>query len=67
MVTLQWTETFKIQHKNKNGLTAATGIRISTNKPASACFISLSFTSKKYWAHSFRGGKRYIRLTKEED
>lgn len=38
-------------------LTAATGIRISTNKPASACFISLSFTSKKYWAHSLKGKK----------
>lgn len=32
----------------KKILTAATGIRISTNKPASACFISLSFTSRKY-------------------
>ena len=40
--------TFKMQYKIKNILTAATGIRISTNKPASACFISLSFTSKKY-------------------
>lgn len=33
-------------------LTAATGMRISTNRPASACLISLSFTSRKYWAHS---------------
>lgn len=33
-------------------LTAATGTRISTNSPARACFISLSLTSKKYWAHS---------------
>lgn len=34
-------------------LTAATGIRISTKRPARACFISLSLTSKKYWAHSY--------------
>lgn len=33
-------------------LTAATGMRISTNNPARACFMSLSFTSRKYWAHS---------------
>lgn len=34
-------------------LTAATGIRISTKRPARACFISLSLTSRKYWAHSW--------------
>lgn len=33
-------------------LTAATGTRISTNRPARACLISLSFTSRKYCAHS---------------
>lgn len=38
--------------ENSAVLTAATGMRISTNRPASACLISLSFTSRKYWAHS---------------
>lgn len=33
-------------------LTAATGTRISTKRPAKACLMSLSLTSRKYWAHS---------------
>lgn len=32
--------------------TAATGTRISTKRPAKACLMSLSLTSRKYWAHS---------------
>lgn len=36
-----------------NKLTAATGTRISTKSPAKACLMSLSLTSRKYWAHSW--------------
>lgn len=36
------------------GLTAATGTNISTKSPARECLMSLSFTSKKYWAHSLK-------------
>ncbi len=35
-------------------LTAATGTSISTKSPARECLMSLSFTSKKYWAHSYK-------------
>lgn len=44
---------FKAEEDFEEILTAATGIRISTKRPARACFISLSLTSKKYWAHSY--------------
>lgn len=37
---------------NSDALTAATGTRISTKSPANECLMSLSFTSKKYCAHS---------------
>lgn len=37
---------------NEDALTAATGTRISTKSPANECLMSLSFTSKKYCAHS---------------
>lgn len=35
-----------------NALTAATGTSISTKSPANECLMSLSFTSRKYCAHS---------------
>lgn len=49
----------KLQSINKNKsemaiLTAATGTSISTKSPARECLMSLSFTSKKYWAHSYK-------------
>lgn len=37
-----------------NALTAATGTSISTKSPANECLMSLSFTSRKYCAHSCR-------------
>lgn len=36
----------------QNALTAATGTSISTKSPANECLMSLSFTSRKYCAHS---------------
>lgn len=41
----------------ENKPTAATGTKISTKSPAKACLMSLSLTSRKYWAHSCRKEK----------
>lgn len=50
--TLITNKFLRISVKWKNSLTAATGTRISTKRPAKACLMSLSFTSRKYCAHS---------------
>lgn len=43
-----------VTHVEEETLTAATGSRISTKRPARACLMSLSLTSRKYWAHSWK-------------
>lgn len=47
-------------------LTAATGTRISTKRPAKACLMSLSLTSRKYWAHSCKKTLAERSLSREE-
>lgn len=46
--------------EKKKTLTAATGTSISTKSPAKECLMSLSLTSKKYWAHSYKPERNII-------